>query len=192
MLSEIAFALASTNDKYYFYLDLQTGAVVKCTETIDGMDIPFILHAYPDRLLPLPRKSEIHAYGILEGFLETPIPDKARKQLRSALDGESPFKRFRQCVQRAGLEEQWEKYKDAAYLRKAEEWCQANRIIVQDTGRDSANEYTAHENGAELQQSPGMMAVGLIESIRILHRALDDNSFEAALDHLRDAFSRYV
>ena len=28
--------------------------------------------------------------------------------------------------------------------------------------------------------------------VRILHRALDDNSFEAALDHLRDAFSRYV
>ncbi|MBQ8087348.1 MAG: hypothetical protein IJ234_02880 [Clostridia bacterium] len=201
MLNAMIEALASTNDKYYFFWDVQNASIVKSTETIDDMDVLFLTRTYPERFIPLPDKRQIHTYGIMEAFAEdAQLTARERDALHAALQGSGPFKRFRDTARKLGLEEAWLQFRDDTFAQIARDWCAQNGIDIDALEAEDAPTpvqsptppSTVASPHAQASADPGLLAIGLIESIRMLHRTLDDASFEDALDHLRDTFGPYI
>ena len=201
MLNDFINALALTNEKYWFYLDTETMTIVKNRSTVDGMDVMYLAHVYPERFLPLPNKKQIHTYAIMEEYVaSTPrLKGKAREKLRIALDGAGPFKRFKDEAKRQGLEEDWLRYRDSRFEQIARDWCGEHHVTLPVTSE------VAHHTGnvenirkpeqiiadiAAVTPNTGGMAIALIESIRLLFHMLDDESFERALNDLKKAVAQ--
>ena len=189
MIQDFIHALASTNEKYWFYLDTKTMTVVKNRATVDDMDVVYLAHAYPNRFLPLPKKKQIHTFAIMEEYVATSprLKPKEREKLRAALDGAGPFKRFRDEVKRQKLEDDWLRYRDARFEQMARDWCAEHGIdstILNEEKRADARRIVA-KVAAESGESS--LAVALIEAIRLLFHMLDDEGFEQALDELKTA-----
>ena len=194
MLQEFINALALTNEKYWFYFDTETKTIVKNRSTLDGIDVTYLAHAYPERFLPLPNKKQIHTYAIMEEYIavSSRLDKRGRERLHTALQGSGPFKRFKDEARRLGVEEDWLQYRDSRFEQMARDWCAERHIslpvpdsqcnppnIPSTHGRVTSPTVTMESNGEESN-----LAIALIESIRILFRMLDDSSFEAALDEL--------
>lgn len=189
MIQDFIHALASTNEKYWFYLDKETMTVVKNRATVDDMDVVYLAHAYPDRFLPLPKKKQIHTFAIMEEYVATSprLKPKEREKLRAALDGAGPFKRFREEVKKQKLEDDWLRYRDTRFEQMAREWCAEHGIdssILAEEKRDNPEQIVAKVAAESCESS---LAIALIEAIRLLFHMLDDESFEQALDELKTA-----
>lgn len=194
MLQKFINALALTNENYWFYFDLDTKTIVKNRSTLDGMDVTYLAHAYPERFLPLPNKKQIHTYAIMEDYVAaSPRLDKrGRERLHTALQGSGPFKRFKDEARRLGVEKDWLQYRDRRFEQMARDWCAERHISLPVYGsqHNAPNRLSIPSIGSSptvLKESNGEesnLAIALIESIRILFRMLDDSSFEAALDEL--------
>ena len=127
MIQDFVNALALTNEKFWFYLDRETMTIVKNRSTVDGMDVTYLAHAFPERFLPLPNKKQIHTYAIMEEYaLNAGAP--ASQRLHMALQGAGPFKRFRDEAHRLGLEEDWLKYRDRRFEQMARDWCAEHHV----------------------------------------------------------------
>ena len=199
MIQDFIHALASTNEKYWFYLDTKTMTVVKNRSTVDDMDVVYLAHAYPDRFLPLPKKKQIHTFAIMEEYVATSprLKPKEREKLRAALDGAGPFKRFREEVKRQKLEDDWLRYRDARFEQMARDWCAEHGIdlSVLSSGSSISSEEKRTDPGQVVAEAAGLMAetgdsslaIALIEAIRLLFHMLDDEGFEQALDELKTA-----
>ncbi|GHU68045.1 hypothetical protein FACS1894184_09110 [Clostridia bacterium] len=48
--------------------------------------------------------------------------------LAVAIQGKGAFRRFKDTMRYVGLEDEWYRFKDAAYKLKAIEWCDENEI----------------------------------------------------------------
>lgn len=192
MIQEFINALALTNEKYWFYYDMDTKTIVKNRSTVDGMDATYLAHAYPERFLPLPNKKQIHTYAIMEEYAKTApqLDKKGREKLHTALQGAGPFKRFKDEARKLGVEEDWLRYRDKRFEQMTREWCAEHRIELSETIGSSPTidgTFTAQQivaNIAAMIPDTNGMAIALIESIRILFHMLDDAGFEAALDEL--------
>ena len=211
MIDDFINALALTNEKFWFYLDTATMTIVKNRSTLDGVDVPYLARTQPDRLLPLPNKKEIHTYAIMEDYIaQSPrLRQSGRDRLRTALNGQGPFKRFRDEARKLGLEEDWLKYRDERFETMALEWCEEHHIDPDKVEGGSARPRKPSPAPASASPAPEpddeddpilsavntaagqarrapdpAMTIALIESIRELFRLLDDDSFENALDHL--------
>ena len=192
MIQDFIHALASTNEKYWFYLDKETMTVVKNRATVDDMDVVYLAHAYPDRFLPLPKKKQIHTFAIMEEYVATSprLKPKEREKLRAALDGAGPFKRFREEVKRQELEDDWLRYRDARFEQMARDWCAEHGIdssILAEEKRTDARQIVTEAAALMAVTGESSLAVALIEAIRLLFHMLDDEGFEQALDELKTA-----
>ena len=192
MIQDFIHALASTNEKYWFYLDKETMTVVKNRATVDDMDVVYLAHAYPDRFLPLPKKKQIHTFAIMEEYVATSprLKPKEREKLRAALDGAGPFKRFRDEVKRQKLEDDWLRYRDARFEQMARDWCAEHGIdssILAEEKRTDARQNVTEAAALMAVTGESSLAVALIEAIRLLFHMLDDEGFEQALDELKTA-----
>ena len=192
MIQDFIHALASTNEKYWFYLDTKTMTVVKNRSTVDDMDVVYLAHAYPDRFLPLPKKKQIHTFAIMEEYVATSprLKPKEREKLRAALDGAGPFKRFREEVKRQKLEDDWLQYRDARFEQMARDWCAEHGIdssILAEEKRTDARQIVTEAAALMAVTGESSLAVALIEAIRLLFHMLDDEGFEQALDELKTA-----
>lgn len=192
MIQDFIHALASTNEKYWFYLDKETMTVVKNRATVDDMDVVYLAHAYPDRFLPLPKKKQIHTFAIMEEYVDTSprLKPKEREKLRAALDGAGPFKRFREEVKRQKLEDDWLRYRDARFEQMARDWCAEHGIdssILAEEKRTDARQIVTEAAALMAVTGESSLAVALIEAIRLLFHMLDDEGFEQALDELKTA-----
>ena len=192
MIQDFIHALASTNEKYWFYLDKETMTVVKNRATVDDMDVVYLAHAYPDRFLPLPKKKQIHTFAIMEEYVATSprLKPKEREKLRAALDGAGPFKRFRDEVKRQKLEDDWLRYRDARFEQMARDWCAEHGIdssILAEEKRTDARQIVTEAAALMAVTGESSLAVALIEAIRLLFHMLDDEGFEQALDELKTA-----
>ena len=192
MIQDFIHALASTNEKYWFYLDTKTMTVVKNRSTVDDMDVVYLAHAYPDRFLPLPKKKQIHTFAIMEEYVATSprLKPKEREKLRAALDGAGPFKRFREEVKRQKLEDDWLRYRDARFEQMARDWCAEHGIdssILAEEKRTDARQIVTEAAALMAVTGESSLAVALIEAIRLLFHMLDDEGFEQALDELKTA-----
>ena len=200
MIQDFINALASTNEKYWFYLDTKTMTVVKNRSMVDDMDVVYLAHAYPERFLPLPKKKQIHTYAIMEEYVATAprLKAKEREKLRAALDGAGPFKRFRDEVKRQKLEDDWLRYRDTRFEQMARDWCAEHGIdssvlgsgsSVSSKERTDARHIVTETATVIAKTGESSLAVALIEAIRLLFHMLDDESFERALDELKKAIN---
>lgn len=198
MIQDFINALASTNEKYWFYLDTKTMTVVKNRSMVDDMDVVYLAHAYPERFLPLPKKKQIHTYAIMEEYVATAprLKDKEREKLRAALDGAGPFRRFRDEIKRQKLEDDWLRYRDARFERMAREWCAEHGIgssvlgsasSISSEERTDARQIMTEATTTIAKTGESSLAVALIEAIRLLFHMLDDENSERALDELKKA-----
>ena len=138
MIQDFVNALALTNEKFWFYLDRETMTIVKNRSTVDGMDVTYLAHAFPERFLPLPNKKQIHTYAIMEEYaLNAGAP--ASQRLHMALQGAGPFKRFRDEAHRLGLEEDWLKYRDRRFEQMARDWCAEHHVKLPVNSEDTSH-----------------------------------------------------
>ena len=75
-----------------------------------------------------PNHRDIDEYNIMVSFAEA-VPNKRKSELLSdALDGKGAFRRFRDTIDRLGLDDDWYAFKKLAYIEIARQWCEEHGL----------------------------------------------------------------
>jgi len=144
-LSDIVDAMQMQSETMSNYLNKKTGEIVPISEEeMDAAENDEPIEDSPewqeegiktakeiletDDYIPLPSPFDIHEYEIMERFCLSIKDQKISDDLYSAIKGSGAFRRFKDKVQRHGIEQDWYKYQDASYRKIAKEWCEENRI----------------------------------------------------------------
>lgn len=75
----------------------------------------------------LPNSFEIRDYDIMEEFIAG-MPEGVRGRMYQVIQGRGTFGRFRDMIQKMGIESVWYDFRDSAYKRAAIRWCEENGI----------------------------------------------------------------
>ena len=78
--------------------------------------------------IPLPSKSDVHEWSIMERFARSVSDGDVRDELETALHGRGAFGRFKDALHRRGIADAWYRYRDAALEEIAIKFLAANRI----------------------------------------------------------------
>ena len=119
---EILGAVEDSDDEIDFsdYYDWQHDQIREAVDFLDHWDY--------DSLVELPDKYEISEYDIMEEFGEAQPNPQTANQILNAIDGKGAFRRFRNTVDRIGLEDDWYEYRDRKIIEKVRRWCEDNDI----------------------------------------------------------------
>lgn len=82
----------------------------------------------PDNYISFPTQYDIHEYSIMERFCLSIEDDDLREIMYSSIKGSGAFRRFKENIFTYAIENDWYKYRDAAYKEIAIEWCKDNNI----------------------------------------------------------------
>jgi hypothetical protein len=82
-----------------------------------------------DKYVELPTKWEINDYNIMERFCGSLDNEKIAEELYSAIRGKGAFRRFRYTLQRYGMEDKWNSFREECLKAIAIRWCEYNDII---------------------------------------------------------------
>ncbi len=146
-LANIVEALDLQSDELHSYLDPDSGEIITFNDEEaqfaerDNWDsapqwmqqlLPRIKRALAeDRMLELPDRVRIDEWRMMQDFAGEDAHCHCRAELMAASHGPSAFRRFKDAVSRLGLEQDWYRYRDAAYQRVAREWLEENNIPYQ-------------------------------------------------------------
>lgn len=128
------------------FLDLETGtcqwfydAVLGAAE--DGREPPSDVYSEPEdleaaasvladtnRFRRLPSAFDIHEYDIMFQFIEQLDDDRLARQLASAIRGAGAFRRFKDAISRAGIEQRWYHFRERALADIARDWLETEEI----------------------------------------------------------------
>lgn len=126
-----AIELASDSGAYFYDFDKQESIYLtedswnwdeEDKERAELMDMEW------DRFIRLPEKYEIHEYRIMEEFIDELDDQKLQMELYRAIQGRGAFRRFKDKIRYAGIEQQWYDYQNNAYREFALRWCKENNI----------------------------------------------------------------
>jgi hypothetical protein len=78
--------------------------------------------------LPLPSKFDIHEYAIMEMFCYSIENSRLSDELANQIRGSGAFRRFRDAIQRNGIENEWYQFRNQALEEKAINWLDENGI----------------------------------------------------------------
>jgi hypothetical protein len=78
--------------------------------------------------LRLPSQRDADEYGMMSDFADIVRNSRKREQLQIALSGRGAFRRFKDTVDRVGVEETWYAFRDRRYLEFARDWCDEKQI----------------------------------------------------------------
>jgi len=144
LLSDIVEAMEMQNDLSCHYYHIPTGEIVFIRDDD-------FLHAESDNNLndfadweiesinkakdiignndyiELPTSFDIHEYRMMENF-SLSISGDIGGILYDNLSGSGAFRRFKDNINRFGLEDKWYKYREESYYEIAKGWCEANEI----------------------------------------------------------------
>jgi len=81
-----------------------------------------------DHVLELPDRVHIDEWRMMQDFADEEAQCHCRAELASASHGPGAFRRFKEAIGRLGLEQNWYRYREAAYQRVAREWLEENNI----------------------------------------------------------------
>jgi hypothetical protein len=85
-----------------------------------------------DDFLELPSHFDIHDYAIMEDFCAA-YPDEAMSEdLLDLIRGSGAFRRFKNYINRHGIEQDWYSFEENAYKKIAIEWLEENGIAYTD------------------------------------------------------------
>ena len=143
-LREVVEALDLESDELHSYLDPDTGEIVtfnddeaRMAESGEWETAPAWMKEYlpkvkrvleNDRMLELPDRVHIDEWRMMQDFALEEAQCRCRFELTSAVHGDGAFRRFKNAIQRLGLEESWYQYRQAAFEQVAKEWLEENKI----------------------------------------------------------------
>ena len=143
-LRDVVEALDLESDELHSYLDPDTGEIVtfnddeaRMAESGEWETAPaWMKECLPkvkrvledDRMLELPDRVHIDEWRMMQDFALEEAQCRCRSELTSAVHGEGAFRRFKNAIQRLGLEESWYQYRQAAFEQVAKEWLEENKI----------------------------------------------------------------
>jgi len=78
--------------------------------------------------IPLPDNFDIDGYRIMMNFAKTLSDDSKREKLFYSLNGQHPFRRFKDALYYFDLEKDYFAFQYSQYLDIAREWCKDNDI----------------------------------------------------------------
>jgi hypothetical protein len=143
-LAEVIEALDLQSDELRSLLDPETGEIVTFNDEEARIaqqgewdkqpawmqeSLPKIKRALEDeRMIELPGRFEIDEWRMMQNFALEQEECRCRQELESAVHGDGAFRRFKDAINRLGLEEVWFPYREAEYERFARGWLEANKI----------------------------------------------------------------
>jgi hypothetical protein len=143
-LRDVVEALDLQSDELQSYLDPDTGEIVtfsdeeammaECDDWDDAPEwmkefLPKVKRALEDdRMLELPDRVHIDEWRMMQDFALEDEQCRCRAELDSAVHGAGAFRRFKDAIQRLGLEDAWYQYREAAFEQVAKEWLEENKI----------------------------------------------------------------
>lgn len=133
------------SDEATSYINRKTGELITITREMFSMaeepDEESDAPEWQQELLPkvrevadlpdyirLPSKFDIHEWSIMERFARSVADGAVSDELEAALHGRGAFRRFKEALQRRGMRDAWERYRDAALEEIAIEFLEANGI----------------------------------------------------------------
>jgi Uncharacterised protein family (UPF0158) len=143
-LRDVVEALDLESDELHSYLDPDTGEIVtfnddeaRMAESGEWETAPAWMKEYlpkvkrvleDDRMLELPDRVHIDEWRMMQNFAMEEAQCRCRSELCSAVHGEGAFRRFKNAIQRLGLEDSWYQFRQAAFEEVAKEWLEENKI----------------------------------------------------------------
>ncbi len=82
------------------------------------------------RFLSLPDKFEINEWEMMQSFAQAQEDERLAEALLNAIRGRGAFRCFKDRVYEADIADEWYRFRDDAYRRIALEWCEWNKIDV--------------------------------------------------------------
>ena len=126
-----AIELASDSGTYYYDLDKQK-SIYLSEDSWDWDDedkeIAELIGMEWNRFVRLPEKYEIHEYRMMEDFIDELENEKMQSELYRAIQGRGAFRRFKDKIRYAGIEQNWYDFKNNAYREFVLRWCRENNI----------------------------------------------------------------
>ncbi|MFO7666986.1 MAG: UPF0158 family protein [Desulfobacterales bacterium] len=116
-LSTEELSAAEEDDDIDNYPEWQKEMIIEAKEVISS-----------DDYLPLPSKSDIHEYHIVEDFCCSVEDDKIRGELLDKITGRGAFRRFKDALHLVGIEEEWYLFRQEALEKIAIDWLEENQI----------------------------------------------------------------
>jgi hypothetical protein len=143
-LREILEALELQTPESETYFDRETGEILMVTdddrselENEDGAEAPEWQREHlaklrglldTERLVMLPSLFDIHEWAIMERFSGSVAKPSVRDELDNAIHGSGAFRMFRSVIERRGLKEEWQAFRQEAFGEIAREWLEENSI----------------------------------------------------------------
>jgi len=144
-LSTITDAMEIQSEQTSTYLDKRTGEVVLLTSDdlryADEEHLPEWLKpeqledielarkvVESDDYVSLPSKFDIHEWEIMRDFCCSLEDERLADDLLDAIHGSGAFRLFKREIRRRGIEDNWYKFRDAAFRKIAIAWCEDNGI----------------------------------------------------------------
>ena len=102
-LEQVIEAIETADDAFTYFYDTQTGETVYLQDEIitgeRNEELEELIENSPrGRFLRFPTKYDIHEYSIMESFVESLPPGKARQELAHAIRGKGAFRRFKNGI----------------------------------------------------------------------------------------------
>ena len=116
-LSSEELSAAEEDDDVNEYPEWQQDIIIKAREVITS-----------DDYLPLPSKFDINEYHIMEDFCRWVGNDKIRGILLDKIRGRGAFRRFKDCILKYEIEEEWYRFRQEELEKIAIEWLEVNHI----------------------------------------------------------------
>ena len=143
-LRDVVDALDLQSDELQSYLDPNTGEIItfndeeaRLAESGEWSTAPEWMKEFmpkvkraleDDHMLELPDQVHIDEWRMMQEFALEEEHCRCRAELDSAVHGAGAFRRFRDAIRRLGLEDSWNKYREAAFEQVARDWLQENGI----------------------------------------------------------------
>lgn len=130
-LNDVLEALDFVNEETQYYYHITTEQVVML---MDGMGdeedaaLKDDIDENYENYIGLPERYEINEYAMMEAFIDELNDMDKQDRLYSVIRSKGAFRRFKDRLLELGLEKNWYKFRDDAYLIIATKWCEKNNI----------------------------------------------------------------
>lgn len=126
-----AIEMASDMGTYYYDFDKQETVYLpedSCCWCEEDKETAELIDMDWDRFVRLPEQYEIHEYRMMEEYIDELGDEKLQEELYRAIQGRGAFRRFKDKIRYAGIEQQWYDFQNDAYREFAIRWCKENNI----------------------------------------------------------------
>lgn len=190
-INDIVEALRSTDPSTAFYYDRAADTIVSIY-TPNG--VPDAYELQPDEFVPLPVLYEEDRDEIIDRFIQT--LDLEPQILIDLSDSHHSARKFQELIdQDPEIARQWDVFFTQSLASITRHWCDENDIeYMRRVGGEARVTNPPGDPGefvSELFEGEGKLtAIGLVQAIKHLHRVLDADAFEAALNDIQDRITR--